>query len=185
MLTKPLQLVFAVDFHFLVCSLEDGGFHSRCLCCRLNFPFCRANMRVKRSKQRARICITSLSIASSAALLLKRQLAEQRVRGRLSGAGTSESGRRRVQLPSPRLQKHRYASVVYRVPGVWQRACGVHIEQRATSWSFSVRGRRNRARAYSLMACSSRILGEILDRGDDEPPTGPGWRYAQVLTTSV
>lgn len=42
MLTKPLQLVFSVDFHFLVSSL-DGGFHSRCLSCRLNFPFCRAN----------------------------------------------------------------------------------------------------------------------------------------------
>lgn len=80
-----------------------------------------------------------------------------------------------MQPPSPRLQKHRYASVVYRVPAVWQRACGVHMEQCATSWSFSARGSRNRARAYSLMACSSRILGEISDRGD-----GQGWGYEQV-----
>lgn len=70
-----------------------------------------------------------------------------------------------MQAPSPRLQKHRYASVAYSVPAVWQRACGVHMEQCATSWSFSVRGSRNRARAYSLMACSSRILEQRLDRG--------------------
>lgn len=41
---------------------------------------------------------------------------------------------------------------------MWQRACGVHTEHGATSWSFSERDSRNKARAYSLMACSSRIL---------------------------
>ena len=42
---------------------------------------------------------------------------------------------------------------------MWQRACGVHTEQDATSWSRSARGSRNRARTYSLRACSSRTLG--------------------------
>lgn len=49
------------------------------------------------------------------------------------------------------------------MPAVWQRAWGVHTEHDATSWSFSARGRRNRARAYSRMACSSRILEETAD----------------------
>lgn len=49
------------------------------------------------------------------------------------------------------------------MPAVWQRAWGVHTEHDATSWSFSARGRRNRARAYSRMASSSRILEETAD----------------------
>lgn len=69
--------------------------------------------------------------------------------------------------------------MVYRVPAVWQRACGVHMEQCATSWSFSVRGSRNRARAYSLMACSCRILPESLDRGQD------GTSVADLLKTAL
>lgn len=110
-------------------------------------------------------------------MLAERCRRQARIPGEGRGAGTSESGKRRVQLPSPRLQKHRYASVAYSVPAVWQRACGVHMEQCATSCSFSVRGSRNRARAYSLMACSSRILEGRFQTEMRDRPQSRGRRH--------
>lgn len=83
MLTKPLQLAFAVYFHFLVCSL-DRGFRSRCLSCRLDFPL----LPSKQASEAQQIAASCLHPS-----LFNRQLAEQRVRGHaavqvpLRGAG--------------------------------------------------------------------------------------------------